>query len=141
MTDFIWQASTILSGLIFGGMIFFAVFMTPLIFIKLPQNVSGNFIREVFPWYYLLFGMLSLVLAILLIPHNILWMTVVASMCAVVFLYARQWLMPKINTYRDLSLSGDNDAAIKFKKLHRVSVALNSMQLLGIFIVYYNLIG
>jgi hypothetical protein len=37
-------------ALIIGGMVFFAAVMTPLVFTKLPPEISGPFIREVFPF-------------------------------------------------------------------------------------------
>ena len=39
-----------LSALV-GGMLFGAI-MAPLVFIKLPLEIAGPFIRTVFPWYY-----------------------------------------------------------------------------------------
>ena len=40
-----------LLALIIGGMFFFAAIMTPLVFTKLPPEISGPFIRETFPVY------------------------------------------------------------------------------------------
>ena len=36
-----------------GGMIFFATVMAPLVFTKLPASEAGEFIRAVFPVYYI----------------------------------------------------------------------------------------
>ncbi len=35
-----------------GGMLFFGAVMAPLVFIKLPPEVAGPFIRAAFPFYY-----------------------------------------------------------------------------------------
>jgi hypothetical protein len=40
-----------LLSLIIGGMFFFAAIMTPLVFTKLPAEISGPFIRQAFPLY------------------------------------------------------------------------------------------
>ena len=40
-----------LLSLIIGGMFFFAAIMTPLVFTKLPPEISGPFIRQTFPVY------------------------------------------------------------------------------------------
>lgn len=41
----------------FGSMLFFTAVVAPLIFTRLPEEVSGPFIREVFPGYYLALGL------------------------------------------------------------------------------------
>lgn len=35
-----------------GGMLFFGAVMAPLVFLHLPADVAGPFIRTMFPWYY-----------------------------------------------------------------------------------------
>jgi len=121
-------------------MIFFASFMAPLVFIKLPAETAGKFIREVFPWYYLAFGCLSLLLALLLYANPNKWFISIMLANVFVFALARQWLMPAINVTRDVVLQGDVTANEKFNALHRLSVAMNSLQLLSISIVLYFLI-
>lgn len=140
MDHYIYIATIILTGLVFGGMVFFAFFMAPLIFIKLPQQIAGGFIRDVFPWYYLIFGLLSLALAALLMTHQTKWLTLIVLACVAGFVFARQWLMPRINSLRDAAFECDISASKMFKIMHRYSVLINSFQLLGIFIVYYMLI-
>ena len=39
-------------ALILGGMVFFAAFMTPMVFAKLPRATAGAFLAQVFPVYY-----------------------------------------------------------------------------------------
>lgn len=141
MTQFIDVVTIILAGMLFSGMVFFAFFMAPLIFIKLPQQIAGNFIREVFPWYYLIFGLLSLVLSVLLVAHQTKWLVFIILACVFAFVFARQWLMPRINIFRDAALNGDISADKTFKKMHRYSVLINTLQMVGIFIVYYLLIN
>ncbi|MEM6943536.1 MAG: DUF4149 domain-containing protein, partial [Pseudomonadota bacterium] len=36
----------------FGGMVFFTALFSPLVFVKLPAETAGPFIRQVFPWYF-----------------------------------------------------------------------------------------
>jgi len=45
----------------FGGMTFFSAVVAPLVFVKLPAATAGGFIRELFPWYYLTLGAVSLI--------------------------------------------------------------------------------
>ena len=51
-----YRAGGILSALglaaLAGGMLFFGIVMAPLVFLRLPPDVAGPFIRTVFPFYY-----------------------------------------------------------------------------------------
>ena len=132
--------SVFTTSLIFGGMIFFASFMAPLVFIKLSTETAGKFIREVFPWYYLAFGCLSLLLVLLLYSNQNKWLMYIMIANVFTFALARQWLMPAINATRDLVLQGDATLSQKFNNLHRLSVLVNSLLLLSISIVLYFLI-
>ena len=44
--------------------------MAPLVFIKLDGPTAGNFIRNIFPWYYLLIGGFSLFAAVVFPFHQ-----------------------------------------------------------------------
>ncbi len=135
------EISTILTAsLIFGGMLFFASFMAPLVFIKLPAEIAGKFIREVFPYYYLVFGFLSLLLALLMVLNSNKWFITVVLANVLAFAVARQWLMPAINAARDALLQGNAYANQKFIILHRASVMVNSLQLLSFVLILYLLV-
>ena len=134
MEIYINQISVFTAAITMGGMLFFAFFMAPLIFIKLSPKTAGNFIREVFPWYYLVFAVLSMALGMFLLINGNLLLVLLAAFCLIGFVYARQILMPKINSSRD---AGNEK---RFNFLHRVSVVINSMQLLAVLIVFYSLI-
>jgi hypothetical protein len=47
------------------------------------------------------------------------------------FILARQFLMPRINEYRDRQLAGDVRAGSRFKPLHASSVAVNLAQIVA----------
>jgi hypothetical protein len=49
---------------------------------------------------------------------------------AVLFVYTRQILMPKINDARDAQLRQDTKAGTRFNRLHLQSVVINGAQLL-----------
>jgi hypothetical protein len=53
-----------LLSLVIGGMFFFATIMTPLVFTKLPPDISGPFIRKAFPIYSQVMGGLCLLAAL-----------------------------------------------------------------------------
>ena len=118
----------------FGSMLFFAAVVAPLIFTRLPENVSGPFIREVFPWYYLALGLATGLAAFAAVGEQPGLALVLALVCAG-FVYARQRLMPRINALRDQEQAGDASAALAFQRAHRGSVVLNTLQMLALLLV------
>jgi hypothetical protein len=122
-------------ALTWGGMTFFSAVMAPLVFTKLPFETASAFIREVFPWYYLTMGATTLVAILTLLPgsaEGMRWPAALSAVTFVGFVFARQVLMPMINRARDAELAGDAEAGSRFKRLHRISVAINGVQWLAI---------
>ena len=115
----------------FGGMTFFSAVVAPLVFVKLPAATAGGFIREVFPWYYLTLGTVTLIAALALVAAGRSWAALLAGVTALGFVVARQWLMPAINAARDAKQPQ------RFNRLHRFSVIINGVQwmLLGAALV------
>ncbi len=115
-------------ALLFGGMIFFAAVVAPLVFRKLPPDQSGPFIRAVFPVYYL-YVFITAALAALTIgerPQALVLLGV-----ALVTLWLRQVLTPGINRLSDRAQKGDVAAQKRFGRAHRVSVLINLVQMLA----------
>ena len=130
--------ATVLVALLAGSMLFFSFVMAPLIFIKLDIDVAGKFVRAVFPWYYLLILILAALGALTLVafaPLNAGLMALIAASTA----YCRQYLMPRINEYRDRSRAGEAGTTEIFDKLHRRSEVLNGLQLLAVMAVLLHL--
>lgn len=126
-------------GALAGSMVFFGVVVAPLVFRALPAEAAGTFLRAFFPNYYL-WGLAVAVIAAAVAAFSD-WPSV--AMCVVVallFAYARQSLMPKINLARDASLGGDTAATGRFERLHRFSVVVNAVQLLVLLAVAGRLI-
>lgn len=125
-------------ALLLGGMGFFAFIMTPLVFTQLPASTSGPFIRVTFPVYSKVMGALSLIAALMI------WQTAESIALAVVFVFfILAWLvlMPKINHYRDLQLAGNAQAAKPFNRLHKLSVLINSLQMVTAAVVFVRLVN
>jgi len=132
-----------ISGLIvtasaLGVMLFFSLVLAPLVFIKLPMETAGSFIRELFPWYYLVSGMLA-TLATLLLALCSYVDAVFLALVAVAALVCRQILMPRINKSRDQMLGGDPIAGSRFNRGHRASVIINGAQILLLCIVIWRI--
>ena len=122
---------------VFGGMTFFAFVYAPLVFIKLGTTSGGQFIREVFPVYYVAMGGVSIVAAALLgLASAAREVDALAMACiGIVFLLARFVLLPIINRNRDAGQAGDPAAKKRFDALHRMSVIVNMVQLLAVLAV------
>ena len=96
-----------LLALIIGGMFFFAAIMTPLVFTKLPPEISGPFIRKTFPVYSQAMAGMTLAAALSLWSYS---ESVYLISVVILFLWAWLWLMPRINRYRDEQLKGNEKA-------------------------------
>jgi hypothetical protein len=128
----------VLVALILGGMMFFACIMTPLVFTKLPPEISGPFIREAFPVYSLTMAVLAFLAGVIYrgTPSSLILFLVFAM-----FIFGWKVLMPVINEYRDAQLAGDSSSAKPFERMHRASVILNTFQLILVAVVFVRLIN
>ena len=125
-------------AILFGSMAFFSAVVAPLTFIKLDPENAGRFIRALFPWYYAVVAGLSLLAAAALAwPRPV--DAAVASIIALGALVSRQILMPRINRHRDRMLAGETIAEQPFARLHRLSVWINTAQLIAAFAVLLHL--
>jgi hypothetical protein len=133
MIEFI---ALLLVATLFGGMMLYSFGFAPMVFSTLPAADAGRFIRAAFPSYYL-FVIVTAGLggAVLLLTNPRSGLLALAI--AAVAVYARQGLMPRINTVRDLQLQGNADAKRDFGRLHGTSVALNIVQLIAAGYVLY----
>jgi hypothetical protein len=118
------------AALALGGMAFFSFVVAPLVFSWLPADTAGTLIRATFGHYYLYVIGTAAVAALALLAVGASWAAVAAmALVAALGVYARQSLMPAINRFRDAELAGDAAAGAGFAARHRVSVAINMVQL------------
>jgi hypothetical protein len=131
MSHALITAGLFATALLFGSMMFFSAVMAPLIFVKLGGEAAGRFIRQVFPWYYLVVIALAAVgAAALAFPRPV--DAAVLGAVAAVGVAARQVLMPMINRARDAMLAGDAASKTRFSGLHRLSVWINAAQIVAV---------
>jgi len=131
-------AFTLTLSTLIGGMIAFQVLFAPLIFIKLPSEVARPFIRKFFPFYYLYFGALSLVLfglAVFVFNGIAAVYTLLALAIALGFVISRQVLMPLANKATD---TGQVSA---FKRYHMATVFINTVQLIALIVMLYTFLN
>ena len=119
-----------LLGALIGSMLFFAVAVAPSVFRALPAEHGGAFLRRLFPQYYL-WGIVMAILCSLAAFYAADRITLgTCAAVALLFIYARQSLMPRINRARDSELEGNQTSAKTFRLLHLQSVLINGLQLL-----------
>ena len=99
-------------------------------FRSLPAEPAGQFIRAIFPRYYLWVLACSAAAAVALFPlskPDSGVMAVVAGLSA----WLRHVLMPRINALSDRAKAGDPAAERPFRRAHRISVVANLLQMLA----------
>tara|TARA_B100001115_G_scaffold22751_1_gene16562 strand:+ start:131 stop:505 length:375 start_codon:yes stop_codon:yes gene_type:complete len=106
-------------------MIFFPLVVATSVFKVLDEKQSSKFLRIFFPKYYLYGFVLSLAGVILSIYFENKLSILIYSFIMVGFIFSRQILTPIINKAKD-----SNDEK-KFKKLHKLSVFINFLQIIG----------
>ncbi len=123
-------------SLIIGFMIFFMSIVTPTVFKSLDEQQAGKFLRIIFPRMFIYGFILSLLasLSALFAELSMYWS--LSLITAFLFLINAYIITPRINTYRDLQLSGNENAVKMFKALHFFSVLIFIIQLLiSIFLI------
>jgi hypothetical protein len=111
-------------ALMFGGMVAFQLLFAPLLFTRLEMGIARKFIRNFFPFYYLYFGVLSVIACLLSFINQATFATWLLGVCSLGFLISRQILMPKANKASD---SGNKK---QFDTYHRFTVIINTIQLI-----------
>ena len=116
-------------------MIFFPLVVATSVFKVLDEKQSSKFLRIFFPKYYLYGFVLSLAGVILSIYFENKLSILIYSFIMVGFIFSRQTLTPMVNKAKD-----SNDEK-KFNKLHKLSVFINFLQIIGcIFLLVVYLI-
>lgn len=131
-------AAILATAATFGGMLFFAAVVAPLVFAKLPSPTASSFIRALFPVYYLVMAAstaLAALLATAVAPADAL----VLAAVSVGFLYSRLVLLPRIDQARARAHGDDAAATARFRRLHRASTVLNGLQLIAVTAVLIRL--
>ena len=122
----------ILTAATLGGMLYFVGGVAPVLFRVLKGPEAGRLLRALFPIYYILFGTASLLAAFLAGAAGRKREAALLGLVAAGFMVARQGLMPRINALRDRTLAGEAAAEPGFNALHRASVILNLVQMVGL---------
>ena len=126
--------------LLLGGMLFFPIVVAPVVFMSLPEAQAGTFLRAMFPRYYVFMIVLSLAASTMYQLSEGAVVSVAALVCLGVglsTLWVRQGLLPRINVARDAQLAGDANAGKAFDRGHKLSVAINIVQLVLLVVLVF----
>ena len=115
MAAFLDNLQNLFCGLISGFIIFQSAIVAPTIFLTLPENQAGPFLRSLFPKLFKLCATLMGLNALIAIYFNDL-LPACGFILGVFLMFFCLLLVPKINNARDQR----NESA--FKRLHLITV-------------------
>ena len=119
-----------LTSAILGIMFFFSFVVAPVTFTTLNEENARKFIRKIFPYYYNVnLGISILVTLIFVFLETFHLDFFLILSVALLFALSNYVLMPLINNYRD------NNQDKKFKLYHFISVVINFLQIVLLFII------
>ena len=123
------QISVYLTAMILGIMLFFSFVIAPVVFTTLDEDNARKFIRRIFPFYYNVNLVLSLIVLLTFLFLSKLGIDFYLILTiTLLFAVSNYLLMPLINKYRD------NKQDKKFKYSHFISVVINFFQM--VFLVF-----
>jgi hypothetical protein len=108
---------------ILGVMLFFSVCVAPTIFKVLPQEWASVYVRNFFPKYYFVLGVLCVVAGVFAASFQL---AVIAFVNALLFALSLWVLTPAINK------ASDTNNTKAFKVLHALSVLVNMLIMLAL---------
>ncbi len=120
------------TALMFGGTVLYAFGFAAFVFRALPAETAGPLIRRAFPHFYLFVLATSALAASLSFFADPVSGLILATI-AVTTLFARQILMPAINS------ATDKGAKTQFKTLHALSVIITLAHIGGAALVLLRL--
>ena len=126
----ILNLSNYLASGILGIMLFFSFAIAPIIFKSLDEKNARNFIRNIFPYYYsinLILSILAVICFVILNLYEFSFYLILAV--TILFAFSQFVLMPMINKFRDTNQTK------KFNYSHGVSVLINIIQMICLVVI------
>lgn len=126
----ILNLSNFLVSGILAIMLFFSFTIAPIIFKSLDEKNARNFIRNIFPYYYFINLILSILVIIFFVSLNFYGLNFYLILSvAILFAFSQFILMPMINKFRD------SNESKKFNYTHGFSVVINIIQMVFLVII------
>ena len=121
-----------------GAMLFFSSVVAPTIFRLLADDSAGRLLRAIFPTYFLVNGLAALIAAIIAFQplESTLLIVCGAAMLAIFYV-----AIPIKNNARDMAISGDSTAKVRFDRWHRATVLINAVEMVALGAVIYLLLN
>ena len=116
-------------------MLFYSIVIAANVHKTLDKDNAGKLLRVLFPSYFLTTAILSLIALIFSLTEREFIVTIFLFLVFLGSIISRQYLVPRINSERDLQLSGDANSKKNFAKLHSLSVSINLAQILILIII------
>ena len=127
------QITAYFTSAILGIMIFFSFVVAPVTFTSLDEDNARKFIRRIFPYYYNVNLVLSVIVTLFYIFNKYYkFKFFLILIVGILFAVSSYILMPLINKYRD------ENQDKKFKYSHFLSVVINFVQIILLMIIIYN---
>ena len=126
----ILNLSNYLASGILGIMLFFSFAIAPIIFKSLDEKNARNFIRNIFPYYYsinLILSILAVICFVILNTYELSFYLILSV--AILFAFSQFVLMPMINKFRDTKQTK------KFNYSHGLSVVINIIQMIFLVVI------
>ena len=126
------QVGLYLISVILGTMVFFSFVVAPVTFTTLNEENARIFIRKIFPYYYnvnLVVCLLATSCFVFINTYSLNFYLILST--TILFGVSSFILMPLINKYRD------NNEDKKFKYLHMMSVIINFIQIIFLFLIIF----
>ncbi len=126
------QLSIFLTSIVLGIMFFFSFIVAPITFKSLNEENARVFIRKIFPYYYnvnLIICSLITLFFVFTKTYSLNFYLIFST--TILFGISSFILMPLINKFRD------NKEDKKFKYSHLISVTINFIQIVFLFLIIF----
>jgi len=122
-----------------GAMLFFSAVVAPTVFQALPADHASHFLRAVFPKYFSINGIAAIAAGLIAVDALVSPILISAGIAMIGVHY---FVIPIINEARDRMLAGTAGADKKFALWHRISVAVNVIEMLclasAIYVLHFH---
>lgn len=127
------------AALLLGSMVFFSFVVTPTVFRTLEPVPGLKFLRALFSIYHMTVAGFATAAGLALAAIDDVVLAATMGFVAVLAAFVHQGLMPRINSLHDALRWGDDTARPNFRRLHRLSVLINFVQMFAVAAVLLQL--
>lgn len=131
----LYTLALFLTALLLGSMLFFSFVVLPLAHRKLEPVPAQRFVRALFPVYYRVIVALGAMAALALAIEDDRLLASAMAFVALLAAFVDLGLRPRIISLQDATQWGEDDARPLFRRLHRLSVVINLVQMLAVAMV------